>query len=202
MAEGGDIIRITDRQTLLGQQVLNVYFYQLNPDGIFLPGYLDTIAPHFVEAVVDPILPLQAASLQHTEIYLENLTNGVDILTYNTGFPLVGTNAGVQVMPPFVAYGFQLIREERTTRNGYKRVAGVPEDMVVDGVYSGSPTLTDDVANGLAADLVEGLATLCNPVIVRHPITVPLVSPVIAHIGAAFFRHIGTQNTRKFGRGV
>lgn len=202
MADGNDIIRITDRQTLLGQVVLNVYFYQLQDTGTFGDGYLDDIAAHFVEAVITPVTALQINVLEHTELFLENLTNGLDILTYDTDFPIEGSVSGEDVMPPFVSYGFQLIRESRATRNGYKRFAGVPENMVDSGVYVGSPTLISDVETGLAADIVSGLATLCHPVIVRHPIDVPLISPVFSNVGASLFRGIGSQNTRKFGRGV
>lgn len=202
MAEGGDIIRITDRQVCLGQQMLNVYFYQLQNDGTFLSGYLDTIALHFTEAVVTPVAVIQDDQLTHTELFLENLTNGVDILTYTDGYPIQGTITAVDLMPPFVSLGFQLLREERNTRNGYKRIGGISESIVTSGIYSGDPTWVTDIENGMKADLVEGLATLCHPIILHHPFTVPLTSPVFSNVGDCVFRGVGTQNTRKFGRGV
>lgn len=201
MASGGDIIRITDVQEIYGQEALNVYFYQLNEDGTFLAGYLDDIASHFVEAVVTPVVALQSADITHTRLYLENLTNGVDILTYTDGYPLPGAQE-LSSLPPFVTATFQLVREERTTRNGSKRIGGVCEADVTSGVWTGSSTLLTDIENGMKADIVSGIATLCNPVIVRHPITVPLVSPVLAHVGDCVFKSIGSQNTRKLGRGV
>ena len=201
MADGNDILRITDRQVLYGQTVLNVYFYQLQDTGEFGEGYLDSIALHFTEAVVTPVSAIQSPDIQHNEIYLENLTNGVDILTYADGYPLVGTNTGA-ALPPFVSAGFQLIRESRATRNGSKRIAGIREADVTNGLWVGDPDFITDIENGMAADLVEGLATLCHPIILRHPVTVPLVSPVFSNIGECQYRAIGSQNTRKLGRGV
>jgi hypothetical protein len=201
-ASGGDIIRITDIQSFLGQTLLNVYFYQLNLEGVFLTGYLADIALHFTEAVVTPVSGVQDVTLSHTSLFLENLSNGVDILTYTTDFPIDGTIPGADVFPPYVSLGFQLIREERTTRNGYKRIGGISESSVTAGVIDLPSSLIEDVQNGMKADIVSGLATLCNPVIVRHPITIPLVSPVFSHVGDCLFKSVGTQNTRKFNRGI
>lgn len=197
----GDLLRFTDRQTFLGQTVLNVYFYRVTSITGLDDTYLDVLGGWFKDNVVSPVAALQSASVSHTELFLENLSNGVDILTYDDGFPIAGEASG-DALPPYASYGFQLLRESRTTRNGYKRFAGVTEANQDDGIYTGGGTAITDVEDALAADVVIGLATVAEPVIVKRPFDVPVVTFEYASIGGALFRGIGTQNTRKFGRGV
>lgn len=201
-ANVGDIIRITDRQTCLGQQVLNVYFYRVNDITIITGDYLGMFAASFVDIVLDEVRNLQHEDLTHDELFLENLSNGVDIQTYTEGFPLTGNQTGGDIMPPYVSWGFQLLREERNTRNGYKRIGGVPEFMVTAGVFDADPALLEAVENALGADFTSGIVTYAAPIILKHPVTVPLVSPVFSNISAGLYKAVGTQNTRKFGRGV
>lgn len=198
----GDIIRITDRQTLLGQQVLNVYFYRVQSLTGITGDYLDLFASTFQDVVLDDVKNIQHVELQHVGLFLENITNGVDIAEYTDGFPQGGMIDGGDVMPPFVSFGFQLLRESRTTRNGYKRFGGVPEDSVTDGVYTGAGGDITAVEEALGQDFQSGLVTFAAPVILKHPIEVPLVDGVYNDISAGLFRGIGSQNTRKFGRGV
>lgn len=198
----GDIIRITDRQRYLVQQVLNVYFYRVTSLTGLTGDYLGVFATNFQGAVLDPVKELQVEALTHESLYLENLTNGIDISEVTDGFPQTGEYGNVDGMPPFVSYGFQLVRESRVTRNGYKRFGGVPEAAVDAGVYVGDPALITDVENGLGADLQAGLVTYAEPVILKHPFTVPLVAPEYASISAGLYKGIGSQNTRKFGRGA
>src|SRR6185436_3891596 len=152
----GDLIRITDRRTFLAQEVLNVYFYRVTSITGLGTGYLDLMGAAFADLVVDPVAALQASDVSHSELFLENLSNGIDINTFTTGFPVVGA-AGSDSLPPYASYGFQLIREDRTTRNGYKRFAGVTEANQTDGIYTGGATAISNVEDALKADMVVGL---------------------------------------------
>lgn len=200
-AAANDIIRITDIQTLFGQEVLNVYFYQVNNVTPLIGDYLAVFGEWFHDTILTPLIALQTSDLVHTSLFLENISNGVDIESFTTDFPVPGASATSDTMPPFVSWGFQLLREERNTRNGYKRFAGVPEIYVTDGVASGAGGLITAVEDVLGEDVVVGIATVAAPVILKRPFTVPLVSPVVSNISAGLFKGIGTQNTRKFGRG-
>ncbi len=198
----GDLIRITDQQTLLGQQVLNVYFYRVNETTTLTGDYLAVIGGWFVPNVVTPVAAMQEVHLSHNSLFLENLSNGVDIESYTTGLPILGAATGDDCMPPFVSYGYQLLREERNTRNGYKRFAAVPESLVTDGVYIGSMTPIHTIEAALGADIVLGIIHALAPVIVKHPVSVPAGAYIFSNISAGIFKGIGSQNTRKFGRGA
>lgn len=203
MAAGsGDILRFTDKQTLLGEEMLNVYFYQVNDTTGLAGDYLSVLSAWLRDNVIAKVKVVQSPNLEHIEVFAENLTNGVDIVNFVDGFPIAGTGTALGNNPPFVTYNFELLREERTTRNGRKAIAGTLEGDVTDGVYTGSMTPIHDIEDILGADMVLGLAHICNPVIVRHPIHVPLTSPVLSHISAGQFNGVGSQNTRKFGRGI
>lgn len=197
----GDLIRITDRQVFLGQTVLNVYFFRVTSITGLGADYLTGMGVWFRENIVDKVAALQSSDVSHTEAFLENLSNGVDILTFEDMYPIAGA-AGSDSLPPYASYGFQLIRENRNTRNGYKRFAGVTEANQTDGIYTGGSTPITDLETALAADMVIGLITEAEPVIVKHPVVVPAGSYIYSSIGSALFRGIGTQNTRKFGRGT
>lgn len=197
-----DVLRFTDIQTLLGETALNVYFYKVNVITGLGGDYLDTLGAWFRDTVLPPIVALQVTGLEHTELFMENLTNGIDIEHFVTGYPVVGEQAGGVELPPFVTYSFQLLRETRSTRNGAKRIAGVSSANVNDGVYVGDPAEITAVEDVLGADIVIGIVNIAQPVIVKHPIDVPLVAPVTNSISAGLFSGLGSQNTRKFGRGV
>jgi len=201
-AAAGDLIRITDKQTYLGQQVLNVYFYRVSDTTPLIGDYLQTFSDSFQDVVLADVVPLQLAALEHTSLYIENISNGVDILEDTTGFPISGDVETGSGMPPYVSYGFQLVRESRVTRNGYKRFAGVPETFTSNGVYDGNPTLIAALEDALGSDFQAGIATYAAPVIPKRPIAVPVGTYEYADISSGLFKGIGTQNTRKFGRGI
>lgn len=199
----GDLLQITDFQTLLSQQVLNVYYFRV----VSLTGFTDDGYPSILDWYEDTILPavvaVQGTGLVHTRLLIQNLSNGLDFVDRPLSPTVAGTRVG-NMMPPFVAWSFRLVRESLATRNGAKRYGGVVEEDVSAGVA------TADVSDELAAlaavldnDIVVGLATLAEPVIVRRPLEVPVgTSYTYASIGSADYRQVGSQNTRKLGRGI
>lgn len=121
--------------------------------------------------------------------------------------PVVGGQVAGDVLPPFASYGFILKRTNRTTRNGYKRFWGIPESAQVDGI---AITSVQDVLDD-AADVFEapieltgtddgGWSLTLIPVIVRKD-AAGLIS-LFQQVNGVEYRAIGTQNTRKFGRGM
>lgn len=198
----GDLLQITDFQTYLGQQVLNVYYYRVvSVTGFTNDGYIPLLE-EFRDNVILAVVPLQSARLMHEYVEVRNLSNGVDVFTLEIDQP--GTNAAASTadLPSYVSYSFKLVRESLATRHGFKRFAGVPDTMIDGNVYTSSTALTEAVEDALAADIVIGIATIAEPVIVKRPIPAsPIASYVYSSIGSAIFSLIGTQNTRKIGRG-
>lgn len=198
----GDLIQCIDFQTYLGQSILNVYYFRGTPPLGATEPLLSEMNDAFMDLVLTPILDLQNAALSHVSREWKNLTNGTDLFVDGSvvdGVNAVGSGAA---SPSFVSAGFILRRESLVTRNGYKRFAGLLEGQLSGNTYVGDATVISNIEVGLAADLPFGLVTIAEPIIVRRPFTPPVESYEYASIGSASFRGIGTQNTRKAGRGI
>lgn len=195
-----DVIRVTVNQTQNGQLVQNVYHYQV----VTLTGlegpYLEVVRDWMLDEVLPPIVEIQAAALNYDTMLIQNVTNGIDFLEYAWSTPYFGAQS-VDALPPNSTYTFRLIRETLATRHGYKRFAGVAENMQANGVWTGSASLLTDVEEALAADIqpAPSIVPLLAPVIVRKD--AEGVITAVNNIGSSDFRGIGTQNTRKIGRG-
>lgn len=198
----GDLIQVVDNQLYLAQQVLNVYYYRITSITPLADPYLPTLADWFEDNVIPAVCDIQADSLTHVSREWRNLTNGTDLYTITDSVPGSQATPTASNTPSYVSAGFMLQRESLLTRNGYKRFAGIPEHNITGNTYIESPATIDALEAVLAADIQIGLATVAEPVIVKRPIDVPVEEYVYSSIGSAVFRSLGTQNTRKAGRGV
>lgn len=198
----GDLIQCIDFQTYLGQQILNVYYFRATPPLGATEPLLSEMNDQFETVVLDKVRAIQVGGLQHTSREWKNLSNGVDLFV--DGTVLAGTGAGgaPEYEPSFVSAGFILRRESLVTRNGYKRFAGMNSDNITGNTWVGSMTPITAIEEALASDLSYGLATIAEPIIVKRPFVPPVDTYLYASIGSASFRGIGTQNTRKAGRGI
>lgn len=198
----GDLIQCIDFQAYLGQQILNVYYFRASPPLGATEPLLSEMNDDFENKVINQVIKIQSAHLVHTSREWKNLSNGVDLFVDGTN--IAGLKAGPvgDLAPSFVSAGFILRRESLVTRNGYKRIAGLVEQDISGNDWVGSAIDIASIESGLAADLVYGLATVAEPVIVKRPIVPPVASYVYASIGSASFRGVGSQNTRKAGRGI
>ncbi len=196
-----DVIQMTVIQEQAGQQVLNVYHYQV----VTLTGldgdYLQVLIDHFNDEIKPQIVALQSNALAYKGIRVVNLTNGVDFLEYTYPASTTGQVA-TDALPPNVTYTFRLLRETLATRHGYKRFSGVAESMQNNGVFAGNQAIIDNLRGELASDVqpAPSVVPLMAPVIVRKDATGAVIA--VNNIGGSDFRGIGTQNTRKIGRGV
>lgn len=201
-AANGDLIQLVDNQSYLGQQCLNVYYYRiialLGVDG----GYLEDMNDWFETNVLGPVRALQVTSISHVSREWRNLSNGTDLFV--DGSVVTGTQSASEeeLLPSYVSLGFMLQRESLATRNGYKRIAGISENVIEGNIVPLPNATIAAVEAGLAADITIGGFPVAEPVIVKRPIVVPVASYVYSSIGSAQFRSVGTQNTRKAGRGV
>lgn len=197
----GDLLQFTVFQTLAGQQCLNVYYYRVTSlTGFTNDGY-EPLLGEFITQVILPTQDFQSVHVQYDSVEVRNLSNGVDFfnVSYAPGFA-TGDITG-DVLPSYVTYTFRLVRETLATRNGYKRIAGVPESAGSANGFTPGTTLIQAYTDAVSADLVLGLVTIAEPVIVKRPISVPAGDYVYSSIGSADFRGVGSQNTRKPGHG-
>lgn len=201
----GDLWQVTDFQLYLEQQVLNVYFYRVTSvTGVNDDGY-DDMLDWFETNIITPVRAIQIPALNHFQLEIRNLSNGVDITTRAEDLDGTRSAGSPTPTPSYVSAGFKLIRESLVTRNGYKRYAGISEGDTTGNEFAlAGSSLTDDIEAALASDVVLGLVTVAEPVIVHHPIgTPPVTSYTYSSIGdAAVKPTLGSQNTRKPGRGV
>lgn len=202
----GDIIQFTDQQTLLNQQVLNVYDYRVvsaDPDVT-----LEMISQGFELQVVNVVRELQCVALNHTTIVTKNLTNGVDI--WEEPVNALGIIATDQPLASFYACGFRLVRSSALTRHGGKRIGGIAEEQVVgNSLTAPGLAIANMVAVAMGAEVsAEGTIAdyVLEPVIVGRIETglpgaggydLSKINPV----SSAQFIRVTTQTTRRAGRG-
>jgi hypothetical protein len=202
----GDLYRVVDVQTLLGQQVLNVYFYKCIAAGS-APSLPTTLFGLMYENILTDMFTVQSSQLTHNGGIITNEDNDDEFATVPTSD--TGTISG-DVMPPFVAWAIRLNRASRAVRNGQKRIGGVPESLVVDGVAASSilSTLTG-IAVSMATILTDPVSGAAfEPRIVhRHtdagPGGDPPETPRADYgITSGVFVGVSSQNSRKFGHGA
>lgn len=198
----GDLLQLVDNQSYLGQQILNVYYYRVTATLGLADPYLSDLNSYWEDNVLDPIIQIQGDGLVHQSREWRNISNGTDLFVESTAVPGANSVAESSELPSYVSLGFLLQRESLATRNGYKRFAGLTENFVEGNTWTGSTTSIDNIETALAGDLNIGILAVAEPVIVKRPIVVPVGSYIYSSIGSASFRGLGTQNTRKAGRGV
>lgn len=198
----GDLIQINDVQTLNSQTLMNVYYFRINTLTGLSDGHYALLSSWFQTNIMTPVRAIQHGRLVHTGVQIRNLSNGLDY--YEDAISLAGTfsAASGEDSPPFLTNTFKLVRESLVTRNGYKRYAGVTDGMILAGVSSLSIPLQTAVIDALKKDWVDGIVTLAEPVIPKRPLATPAGAYLYSGVGDAQYRGIGTQNTRKIGRGI
>lgn len=199
MAAGlGDLIQISDKQQYLGEDLLNVYYYRVTSLTGLTEPYLEAIGDWFVTNVITPVKAIQNPSLVHTLLEVRNLSNNIDF--YEDPVNIPGTQpAGAGVpLASWYTVNFKLIRESLVTRNGSKRFSGLNEGYANGNTYTIDAGPRAAIEEALAEDIVLGIVTVAEPVIVKRPIVPPVgTSYLYASIGSAQYTKYGTQNTRK-----
>lgn len=203
--EDGDIIRITTKAHFIANNapIFNVFWFQVSD----LTGVIST-AEDLTQACGDafitltnPMRDVQSNQVAYDNGVLDNMTNLIDQATYTPASPIFGTQLTV-AEPSGVALSFKLVRSNRTTRNGSKRVGGVADGLVTDTTganLNGNPFIVAiEQAFAEPIDIVVGGGASCvfNPVIVRRP-AVGLPVSIYQPVQDCVFRGLGSQDTRK-----
>jgi hypothetical protein len=193
----GDHYQLNDFQDLLGQQVLNVYFYQSTAG---FGNQAEQLCAVFISTMLPVLVAAQSAQLTHTTTQALGQEHLDDFFSQAPGSGSVGTQSD-DVQDPFGCYAFRYNRSTREHRNGAKRIGGVPLNVPVSGVINGSfiATFLDPIASAMESDLTDGVNTF-KPVI-RSRVGTPPVNAYFDLSSVQYVRY-STQNTRKFGRGA
>ena len=191
-----DIYRIVTKFETLGVKHQNRYYYRQIDQDISTPN---DIANAWLLVVG---IPLQDVLNDLTELKEIDVINLDDPSDFGTTVVLAWSgNIIGDAMPPFVAWRFKLLREDRTFRPGRKAYGLVSEGSVQDGVAIAGilPTL-NLVATGLESTLVTPVgASSLIPVMARE---IPGGgTSAWTGVTGALYVEVSSQNTRKFGRG-
>lgn len=209
MVSSNDILEftLTSWYETSGNKGLNVFQYRVTGDTPFsLLDYGQDICNAWYAAQVALLQPITSTLVSWRDLTIVNLSQPLEIWLGIADDLSAGAVSG-DCLPPAVSWGFILRRSDRTTRNGYKRFWGVPESLQVNGQPAGAAiTALPVIADALGAALpltglgVPDISIILAPEIVRKDATGAMTLHQPVYDGQ--FRTIGTQNSRKFGRGM
>lgn len=198
----GNIIQIIDTQTYLGQEVLNVYHYRCTAVSPTPTDPYGNLLDMFDVDVVENVAEIQMSNLLHVSREARNLSNGLDFAINSSVIPGGMSTDTHQELNSFTSAGFLLQRSSLATRNGYKRVGGLSETDVVGNDWVGETTRLDDIEGAFAMTITAELGVTFQPIILKAGSDPLTEDPIYSNVATASFRGIGTQNSRKPGRGV
>jgi hypothetical protein len=202
-----DVIRIIDVQTFDPSEfhALNVYYFQVS--GLILPvtwaEFADLAAQWFIRSYINLVRAQQSSGIRHTAVEVSNMMDYItEFYTYIPTELFAGQIIGEY--PSFQdAFSLKFVRTTRATRNGSKRIPGVPETSIANGaVLPGVSTLLNVAAaymgqpHAIEFPVGTPFATM-TPVILGSPVVPPIVPTIINPVDHAEFRGLGSQNTRK-----
>jgi len=208
----GQLLRVTIKQTYAADStsLYNVMTYRCTDADITfdlrLLGQDELLT--FFSGYWDIIRGIQATTLVYNSVLFENLNDWeTEFKEYIPDVTLTGGVTSAS-MPTFNSFSFELLRTTRATRNGSKRIGCIPEAWITGNELTNTGGIT--AVNLAAATLGLGWAFTASggaeiasfaPVITNKPIghTPPTI---INPVSDAAYRGIGTQNTRKKGRGI
>lgn len=202
MAEG-DYYRVTAVSSCgVGDDILNIFWYQLNTDDAVPartePELCEALANDFSTEVVTPWLDVISNDAALVSLTVQHI-GGVSFYSLPYVPPAQG-NIVSEALPRYVSYNILLQRGTTATRHGHKRISGVPESWQDNGAFTGDNTdmglftTAMSVVRGIPGD--DSGVSLFDPVIVRlDPLT---GEPTLSNsIVGATFRGFGSQNSRK-----
>jgi hypothetical protein len=194
-------LKVLVYQELSGQQVINRFHYlsSQEPSNSELLAFLN----EFRIEVWNRVRVIQSNAVVTSRFTAEMLGGNLGIADLPVS--LTGS-AAADSLPPEAAYSIRFARTSAGVRGGFKRIAGVTETAQSSGVLS--PELVNSVAVG------QMLSALVSPLTVGSIDYVPIVIvgtyngqplPQLSYwqpTAAALKATVGTQNTRRRGRGA
>ena len=146
-------VRLTQGINSYTKQANNVFFF--NDGGVVAPSVgVVEIATEFQANILPAINAIQTSTIQNVTLTVEELDGpAIDISSLSGA----GTWApSTQMLPPYVAAGFRLVRTTTQTRSGAKRFVGVPEAEVTNQNIV-NPGTYRNALNALAVELKTAL---------------------------------------------
>lgn len=206
MPQTGDFIQLIVEQTMAGidgPAINNWSFEVLSMTGSQpfsnIAVFLDV---WYSDIFSTPIRLMQSSSVVHTLLRWNNYSNYVtDFLVQ----PLSDPPPGQQISDfssSASAWSFELVRQTRLTRNGSKRIPGVPDILSVNNAPTATAiTLSNDVVTMLEVlppiDIGAGGEIQLALVIPKTPVAPATLPTQFNTVTEVLFRGVGSQNSRK-----
>jgi hypothetical protein len=142
-----DVYEVTVHQTMRGQKLANVFHYHQRATVVVASGNTAmAVATEFWDTIGQQWLTCVTNDVRVDRIHCRNLFLASEEADY--AVDLVGANGGAgaqDTMPSFVAIAYKLSHDQGgLLKSGAKRIAGVADAVVTDGVLTNV-----DYANGL-----------------------------------------------------
>lgn len=168
-----DVYELTLHQVDRGQVVENVFYYKEMLDFVSTtPTKAQVLAENWVAQILPKVSLVQPEEIRTTGVTVKNLFNVSDGYDMALSVP-GGFTTDRQLESTFNAIGFKLNGSNPAVKNGAKRIGGVFEDYVDDGVITGATLITkcNDLADAFEQFVTVGLIIMDNvfmPVIVKR----------------------------------
>lgn len=149
----GDVYEITVDGAIASQAAVNVYFYEVRETWLDTnPTFAQALVEDFRDNTLPDILACQAGDYTVSLLRCRNLYDEAD--AYSLPVSLAGTKyaAAVDTLGAFEALAFNLGGETSAVKNGAKRLAGIANADVQDGIVTASSLIT---AAATAAEMME-----------------------------------------------
>jgi hypothetical protein len=168
------LYQLNHKQTYLGEDIENVYFFRREDAGTDHVDLIDA----FIADVLPAVQALQAPQIITASIKAQSLGNLSDFGEQIVNTP--GTYDPSEILPIFNAIGYTFRSANRGVRPGSKRITGIPETVQAGGIVTLSVYLTRMEACRVAMDSVIGTSPgFFTPIIVKRIKTaVPGTTPV------------------------
>lgn len=202
MASNGDVLRCIVSSELGGQLVQNVYHYLVdNIVGSGGTAFINAaLRSSWLDIVLDALKLVQTSDVTYNQIEVQNLNDvaGDEVFSMSES-----GSVGGEALPSLVSWSYQLRPETKAIRHGRKAVAAVPE-LNID-INEATPTALPDLIDlgAIFADTLVHPNGDFIPVVARIPDATPRpFIPFTVPISEGIFRGVGTQYSRKKGRGA
>lgn len=166
-----DIYMLTDTQKFSqGGEAVNVWFYQrLDP-----AGTAADLLGAFEEDMIPKMTAFQCNNVAHSDLQCINLG---DLEDFAASSPVAVGGISSDMLPKFNALNFTLRGNSRAVRPGSKRIAGLAEDGVADGVVTDGTIIghINTLASQMTTNIEDtaGLSAYQHVIIKRVEYTTP-----------------------------
>jgi len=192
------VFRVKLKQGFAGEELLNIFHYRNSLDNITHVELKDM----FNDTLVELIRVVTSDTLRYISTSIERLDNFTPPQEFPFPSGVEGT-VGSDGMTPFDAFSSFYPVATRSTRSGKKRFGGITEGMQARGVLNTLWTTGwETLSLALSQTLTNTAGDLAVPIVLRQlglgPGSILQLNPIITGI----FRGIGSQVSRKIGRGA